>query len=194
LIGGDVPDPIDITLPEGWAVSISDAVLVQDVDALRSIPLTLYRGPVPGGTGYIAMYWGFPSLVPGNPIAAQVGGPTPEPDLVTDGLRLLRLSVVEPGCNVGTGAQRNYTFADGRTGAGASWSAVDCPDLPDTRGWFVSTTHEGLNFLFYAYLDPIDPLGPTPDEEAARVILQSVLDSVRFRPLGEILPTPGAGD
>ncbi len=190
LVGQDVPTPIEIALPEDWVVSVDDAILVQDVDALRTIPLTLYRGPVPGGTGYIAMYWGFPSLVAGNPMAAQVGAPTPEPNLFTDGLRLLRLSVVEAGCNVGTGPERSYNFAEGRTGRGASWSAVDCPELPDTRGWFVSTTQDGLNFLFYAYLDPIDPQGPTPEEETARVILQSILDSVRFRPLDDLVATP----
>lgn len=194
LIEQDLPAPIDITLPADWVVSIDDAILVQDVDALRTIPLTLYRGPVPGGTGYIAMFWGFPSLVAGNPLAAQAGGPTPEPDLLTDGLRLLRLSVVEPGCNVGTGTARTYTLAGGREGVGAAWSAVGCPELPDTRGWFVATTEGGLNFLFYAYTDPINPQGVTPEEEAARAVLQAALDSVRFRPLGAALPTPGAGE
>jgi protein-disulfide isomerase len=193
LIEGDLPTPIDIILPEGWGVSIDDAILVRDIDALRSVPLTLYRGPVPGGTGYIAMYWGFPSLVAGDPIAAELGGPTPVPNLVTDGRRLLRVSVVEAGCNVGTGPERTYTLAEGRTGTGVSWSAVDCPELPDTRGWFVSTTHESMNFVFYAYLDPIDPLGPTPEEETARVMLQSILDSVRFRPLSDIM-APRADD
>jgi hypothetical protein len=178
-----LPTPIDISLPDDWAVSINDTMIVRDIDALRTIPFTLYKGPVASGTGYIAMFWGFPSLVAGNPLAAQTTGAPPQANPYTDGLRLLRLAVVEPGCNVGTDTPRSYTLADGITGTGTGWSAVDCPELPDTRGWFIATRQHNLNFLFYAYLDPIDPQGVSPAEEAARQQLQDVLASIRFRPL-----------
>jgi protein-disulfide isomerase len=178
----ELDSPIDITLPGEWAVSFSDTLVLQDIDALRTVPFTLYKGPVEGGTGSIVMLWGFPSLVAGNPLAAEAGVETPDANLWTDGLRMLRLAVVEVGCNVGTDDPRNYEYA-GFTGVGTEWSAVNCPELPDTRGWFIGTQHEGINFLFYAYIDPIDPMGMTDAERVARQQIAGILESIVFRPL-----------
>ncbi|MEO0564709.1 MAG: thioredoxin domain-containing protein, partial [Chloroflexota bacterium] len=97
----NVGTPIDIALPEGWEIVLNDSMIVQDIDAIRTIPFVLYKGPVQSGTGSIALLWGFPSLLAGNPFSAEAGA-TPVPNLLTDGLRLLRLAVVEPGCNIGT--------------------------------------------------------------------------------------------
>jgi len=177
--------PIDITLPDGWEVALNDTLLIQDIDALRTVPFTLYKGPVTGGTGSIAMLWGFPSLLAANPLIAETEQTVPE-NLLTDGLRMLRLAIVEPGCNVGTDVERTYSLGDGIEGPGTAWSAVNCPELPDTRGWFVGTRQQNLNFLFFVYIDPIDPAGPTAEEQVAQEQLQAILDTVRFRDLAEL--------
>ena len=104
-----------------------------------------------------------------------------------DGLRLLRLAVTESGCNVGTDLERTYPLA-GSNGTGTQWSAVDCPTTADTRGWFVGLQHENINFIFYTYIEPIDPAGMTPSEQVARDQIQAILDSVRFLPLADFMP------
>ncbi|MEO0563432.1 MAG: hypothetical protein AAF125_15085, partial [Chloroflexota bacterium] len=87
---------------------------------------------------------------------------------------------------IGTAEEQTYTVGAGISGAGTRWSAVDCPELPDTRGWFVGTQQNNLNYLFYVYLDPIDPAGETPEEQVSKAQLQAVLDSVTFRTIDEI--------
>ena len=57
---------------------------------------------------------------------------------------------------------------------GTRFSAVDCPELPDTRGWFAGVQEGGINFVFYAFADPIDALS------SGQETLQAVLDSVTF--------------
>ncbi len=171
--------PVNITLPEDWTVSLSDVLLLRDVDAVRTIPFTLYKGPVEGGTGSIVLLWGFPNVTTGNPLEAELGVATPVPNLRIDGLRLLRLAVVEQGCNVGTDLEREYPLG-GQVGVGTEWSAVDCPELPDTRGWFVGVRQFNLNFIFFAYVEPIDPSAITEQERIARQQVQSILDTVTF--------------
>ncbi|MEM6527950.1 MAG: thioredoxin domain-containing protein [Chloroflexota bacterium] len=180
--------PIEIALPEGWTQSMSDTLLLRDIDAVRAVPFTLWKGPVDGGTGNIVLLWGFPNITTGNPFEAQAGIATPTPNLRVDGLRLLRLAVVEQGCNVGTDLERNYQIGE-FTGVGTEWSAVDCPELQDTRGWFVGTRQFNLNYLFYAYIEPIDPAGITESERTARRQIQTILETIRFLPPDE-LPTP----
>jgi len=182
--------PIELNLPPDWEQTLNDTLLLNDIDAVRTIPFTLWRGPVAGGaTGSIALLWGFPNVTTGNMMAAEMGlAMTPVPNLRVDGSRLLRLAVVEQGCNVGTDLEREYVVG-GRTGTGTAWSAVDCPELSDTRGWFVGVREQGLNFLFYAYVEPIDPTGVTSVERDARAELQAILDSVVFRQV-DTLPTP----
>ncbi len=184
-----VPAPIDITLPEGWVVALSDTLLLPDIDGvIRTIPFTLYSGPVEGGIGSIVLLWGFPNVTTGDLFAAQSGLATPVPNLRIDGSRLLRLAVVEQNCNVGTDLERQYTVG-GLTAVGTEWSAVDCPELPDTRGWFAGVRQFDLNFIFYAYVEPINPTGVTESELVARQQLQAILDTVTFR---EIDGTPTA--
>jgi hypothetical protein len=180
--GEAIDPPIDITLPDGWQVALSDTQLVNDVDnTVRTIPFTLYKGPVEGGVGSIALLWGFPNITSGNLFAAEMGAATPVPNLRIDGSRLLRLAVVEQGCNVGTDLEREYPLGD-VTGMGTEWSAVDCPELPDTRGWFVGTQQYGINFIFYVFIEPIDPSGITDAERTARQQIQAILDTVTFQP------------
>ncbi len=175
------PVPVDITLPPDWELTLNDTLLLNDIDSVRTIPFTLWQGPVPGGaTGSIVLLWGFPNVTTGNLMAAEMGMDiTPEPNLRIDGSRLLRLAVVEQGCNIGTDLEREY-MVGGQAGTGTAWSAVDCPALPDTRGWFVGVREQGVNFLFYAYIEPIDPAGVTETERQARAELQSILNSVSF--------------
>jgi hypothetical protein len=168
-----IPPPITIGLPQGWRTG-NDTLVLNDIDGMRSIPFTIYTGPVSNGVGSIVLLWGFPNLVAGNPFDVA----TPEPDLFTDGLRLLRLAIVETGCNIGTDLRRQYNIG-GLAAFGTQFSAVTCPELPDTRGWFAGLQQNGINFIFYTYADPIEAI------DGARAELQSILDSVRF-----VLPTP----
>ncbi len=174
LLGQAIQPPLDITLPNGWSEQMNDTLLLTDVDAMRPIPFVVWSGPVTGGTGRIVLLWGFPSVAGGNPFETLLE--TPAPDPWADGLRLLRLAVVDQGCNIGTDLRRDY-----RVGLlpaqGTQFSAVDCPESPDTRGWFAGLYEGGINFVFFAFTDPIDAMTQGDDE------MQAILDTVRFRPI-----------
>ena len=169
LLGQQIDPPLDITLPSGWRFG-TDTLILHDVDVeMRTVPLAVYTGPVTGGVGTIVLLWGFPSLVAGNPFT----GNGVEPDIWTDGLRLLRLAVVEEGCNIGTDLRTQYSIG-GLSAVGTQFSAVDCPELPDTRGWFSGVRISGINFVFYVFTDPIDAMNTAQTE------LQTILDTVVF--------------
>lgn len=184
LQGDRIAPPVTLSLPEGWAWGY-ETLLLQDIDGIRTIPFAIYQGRVTGGTGTIILLWGFPNLVSiENPLLVE----TIEPDLWSDGLRLLRLAVIEDGCNIGTDLRRNYSVG-GLTAVGTQFSAVDCPALADTRGWFAGLRQNNLNFIFYAYTEPIDAMSGAAADE-----LQAVLDTVTFQPLSSVVPeaTPEA--
>ncbi|MBZ0298753.1 MAG: hypothetical protein K8J31_03385 [Anaerolineae bacterium] len=171
-VGEGVEPPFRVTLPDNWQHGY-DTLTLPDVDAvLRAIPLVVYQGPVTGGTGTIVVLWGFPNIIASSPLILP-GTPTPAPDLWSDGLRLFRTTMVDQGCNAGTDLERPYSVG-GRTGRGTKFAIVDCPDTPDTRGWFVGVQEGGLNFVFYVYTEPIEAMD-TADTE-----LQAILDSVEF--------------
>lgn len=174
LMGDRVPPPLTIDLPDGWRMGY-DVLLLRDIDAIRNIPLAVYTGPVTGGQGTIVLLWGFPNLVIASPLLGEIA-----PDLWADGTRLLRLAVVESGCNIGTDLRRTYSIG-GLQAVGTQFAAVNCPELPDTRGWFAGLQQFNLNFIFYAFAEPLEALNGPAEAE-----LQAILDSVRFvRP-----PTP----
>ncbi len=176
LVHDNLPPPLTISLPAGWS-SGYDALVLQDIDGIRPIPFALYTGPVTGGTGYIVLLWGFPNLI-------RVGAT--EPDVWTDGTRLLRLAIVEQGCNVGTDLRRNYSVG-GLQAVGTQFAAVNCPQLPDTRGWFAALRQFNVSFVFYAYTDPIAAMdGDAPAQ------LQAILDTVQFV-MPEATPEATAG-
>ena len=181
LLGERIPPPLDIALPDGWQLGY-DTFILTDVDgAIRTIPLAVYAGPIPGGDGTIVLLWGFPNLMGANMFSANPDGP----DLWTDGLRLLRLAIIEEGCNIGTDLRRDYSIG-GQSAAGTQFSAVDCPELPDTRGWFAGVQQNGINFVFYAFADPIDAM------TTGQAALQAILDSIVFHvtPAAEATATP----
>lgn len=179
LLGESLEPPLTLSLPAGWRYGY-DALVMNDVDvAMRTIPVAVYTGPVTGGTGTIVLLWGFPNLVALSPLQTQ----TLEPDLWSDGLRLLRLTVIEQGCNIGTDLRTEYTIG-GRAATGTQFSAVDCPDLPDTRGWFAGLQENGINFIFYVFTDPIDAMNTAEPE------LQAILDTVEFRVPLAVTATP----
>lgn len=172
LLGEAIEPPLTIDLPPGWRFGY-DAILMNDLDGLpRSVPLAIYTGPVNEGAARatIVLLWGFPNLVVGNPFASDEVAT----DLWSDGLRLLRLVVIEQGCNIGTDLRRSYTVG-GLSAAGTQFAAVDCPDLPDTRGWFAGLREGNINFVFYVYTEPIDAM------DSAEAELQAILDSVVFQ-------------
>ncbi len=170
LTGVAVEPPLDMPLPEGWAFGF-DTMLFQEVGDLTYVPIALYKGAVTGGTGTIVLIWNFRSITTGNPLSAAYG----QPNLWVDGLRLLRALVFDPRCNIGTAAQQRYTVG-GKDAVGTQFAAVDCPDAPDTKGWFAGLTVDDVNFVFYVYTDPITAMDGVAKQE-----LQAVLDGVVFR-------------
>ena len=100
---------------------------------------------------------------------------TVEPDLWSDGVRLLRSAVIESDCNIGVDVRRTYRLGL-LSAEGTQWSAVSCKSgLPDTRGWFAGVQDNGVNFVFYVFTDPITAMDTSSGE------LQAILDTVRFR-------------
>ncbi|GAB4307981.1 MAG: hypothetical protein Kow00117_01260 [Phototrophicales bacterium] len=165
--------PIELTAPEGWEVGHLSAP-VQDLIGYRVIPVSIYRGPVPGGTGYIVVLWGFYNIGrAGNPLLGEENIIDPW----LDALRLLRLVLIEPECRYGTGERKDNLRVGNVLGSGADWSAVDCPTTADTRGWFVATNVDGINFAFYIYAEPIEAMDIPQTPE----VLQSILDSIEFK-------------
>lgn len=206
LTGLAIEAPVDLELPAGWR-SGYDTLVYSDLGELSYVPLGLFTGPVTGGEATIVLLWNFRSVTGGNPVLPPEL--QPEPSLWLDGLRLLRLLVIEPQCNIGTGPESTYRVG-GRAAVGTQFAAVDCQDntlagtltplptndpndplyLPDTRGWFAALEVDAIYFAFYVYADPISAMdGPAQAE------LQAILDSVQFRVgdfhalLTEVAPT-----
>lgn len=178
LQGSGYEPPFEIILPVGWTRAYNVLQMLDTDQAVRLVPLAIYSGPITGGQGTIALLWGFPNFTSGNPF--EPGGGTP--DLWADGLRLLRLAVIEPGCTIGTDMRTSYTIG-GLPAVGTQFSAVNCGELPDTRGWFAGIEQHGLNFIFFQYAEPIDAMTTGQAE------LQAILDSIVFQ-IAAQTPTP----
>lgn len=172
LAGRGAAPPVTMNFPPGWAYAYDTLALVDVDNTLRPIPLAVYRGPVTGGTGTIVLLWGFPNFLAVSPLTL-LDAPTPAPDLWSDGLRLFRLALVDAGCNAGTDLQRPYSVG-GLAATGTQFAIVDCPESPDTRGWFAGLQVGGLNFVFYMYAEPITAMDTAWDE------LQAILDTAVF--------------
>jgi hypothetical protein len=170
LTGIRIPPPFTITLPEGWGRA-SDTFIYEELGDVVTVPFVLYQGPVTGGRGTILVLWNFRSAAAANPL----GTPTTERFNWSDGLRLLRYPVFEPTCNIGTEPQRTFSVG-GRPATGTNFAAVDCPGLPDTRGWFAGLTVNDVPFVFYVYADPLEAMANSVPWE-----LQAILDSVVFQ-------------
>jgi hypothetical protein len=185
LAGQKIEPPLDIALPADWQVVGADVQVLPDLDgSIRGFPFKVFRGPVTGGTGTIVLYWGFPNLnlASGDTTVQMMTGTQVAPDLWSDGLRILNLAVVEQGCTVGTDLKRSYRVGN-LSATGTQFSAVNCPELPDTRGWFAGVQEKGLNFVFYVYVEGaqvmdnanLDAFRNASDQ------LQAILDTVQFR-------------
>lgn len=170
MLGSDMVAPIVFNLPEGW-VTNSFVMPVPDLGQESNIPFTYYSGPVTGGTGTIVVLWGYPSIFP---LSLAEVNPTIEGRFWADGLRLLYLAVLEPDCQVSLDVERTFKVG-GLDAVGTYFAAFECPETPDTRGWFAVLQHEDVNFAFYTYADPMDILnGPALNE------LQAMLDRLRI--------------
>lgn len=177
LAGERIPPPLDITLPDDWRAVGYDVMVLNDMGTIRGVPVAVYQGEVTGGRGTIVLLWGFPNISDPFP---DSGSPV-EPNLWSDGLRLLRLAVLEQGCNVGTDDQRTYRIGL-LSAVGTQFSAVECPELAATRGWFAGVQEGGLNFVFYAYAEGDQVIDPQRVDvfNTASQEMQAILDSVRF--------------
>lgn len=169
MLEEEVPPPLTLNLPAGWQ-SGSGVRLFNDIGDLRVVPFGLYTGPLTGGQGFIVVLWDFPNATSGNPFLAD----GTEPDLYVDGLRLLRLLILETECVIGTDLKMEYSIG-GRIASGTQFSTTDCPEIQNTRGWFAGLFEQNVPFMFYAYTEPLSAM-----DGAAQQELQQILDSVQF--------------
>ncbi|MDQ7025834.1 MAG: hypothetical protein Q9P01_21700 [Anaerolineae bacterium] len=168
LLDLPIQAPITIDLPDDWGFAYNVFVYADLDGRIETVPFAYYEGPVTNGTGTIILLWGFDSVV--NPFEGQGMSPW------LDGLRLLRLVIMDNECNIGTAPERDYSVGE-IAATGTQFSAVDCPEgIPDTRGWFAAAFVDNVNFAFYMYIDPLQPAG-TP----AEFDLQQILDTIEFR-------------
>lgn len=159
------PPPLEITLPDGWNAAHMQIPYRTLQGETRYIPLTVYFGPLSGGTnGFIYLYWGFPGVV---------NLATGEHNLWADGVQMLRGSLVGDACNLGVYDQQTFSVG-GQEGVGAFYQASDCKNESDTAGWFTTVNIYDGNFAFYTAVEPWSSLS---DQRAA---LQAILDSVKF--------------
>ncbi len=166
--GEDLPPPIRITLPDNWG-SAHDGLVFEDIGEVRVLPFAVYGGPLPqGGDGYIVLLWGFPATMGSNPLQPR------EPNLYIDGLRYLRIVLLEVGCNVGTDFQYDDYTIGGLPASGTQFAAVDCPTTTDTRGWFAGLNVDDVNFIFYTYAEPLAAM------DGQEAFFQAILDTVEF--------------
>jgi len=176
------PPPLDIKLPPNWKFGYQ-LVPIRDQFVQAAMSMAVYQGPVTGGQGTIIILWGFPSLAPpptlsGAQLLTNAPG-TPAPDLQAqaiwaDGLRLLQGTVLDLTCNVGHFGQRTLMIG-GQQAIGEYFAASQCQGEPDTAGWFAGLRQGGGNFLFYAYIDPVQAYNQGRPE------VQQILDTVVFR-------------
>lgn len=180
LLPGNAP-PLQIRLPAGWKVGYQ-VVPIRASLVEATMNLAVYIGPVQNGLGTILVLWGFPSLasprITPDPNATPGADPFTLQMLYADGLRLLQGTVLDITCNVGTAGERSFTVG-GVTGSGTFFNVSQCQGEPDTAGWFVGVSQYGRNYLFYAYIDPIEAYND------ARGELQRILDTITFD-----VPTP----
>ncbi len=175
------PPPLDIKLPPNWKFGYQ-LVPIRDQFIQATMNMAVYQGPVTGGQGTIIILWGFPSLAPpptlsGAQLLTNAPG-TPAPDLQgqmiwADGLRLLQGTILDITCNVGHFGQRTLTIG-AQQAIGEYFAASQCQGEPDTAGWFAGLRQPGGNFLFYAYIDPVQAYNQGRPE------VQQILDTVVF--------------
>lgn len=160
------PPPVSIALPEGWNALHLEVPFSAFDGQTRSIPLTIYFGPLPGGAqGYLYLYWGFPNVVDFD------GGF----NLWADGVQILRGSLVGSSCNLGLDEQKTFSVG-GHEGVGTYYAAVGCADETDTTGWFAALRVGQGSYAFFTAVEPFDALA---DQRGA---LQAILDTVEFLP------------
>lgn len=160
------PPPLRIALPEGWNALHLEVPFSAFDGQTRSIPLTIYVGPLSDGVqGYIYLYWGFPNVVDFNG----------EFNLWADGIQILRGSLVGSSCNLGLDEQMTFSVG-GHEGVGTYYAAVGCADETDTTGWFAALRVGQGSYAFFTAVEPFDALA------AQRGALQAILDTVEFLP------------
>ncbi len=174
-IAPGVPPPFTIALPEGWREGYS-ILPVRDGLSRSGVPVAIYTGPIPDQpdtTGWIVVLWGYPSL-----------SATGRADPWADGLRFLRGALLDTSCTVGTDLSRYFSVGGSEDAIGTYFQAVGCQGEPDTAGWFAGTQNQGGNYVFYAYVDPLESFNP------AIPTLQRILDSIVWQPIPTLTPSP----
>lgn len=171
-----VSPPVMVPLPAEWE-TVDLVVPLRTFDGeLHDAPLTIYFGRLAEDvTGFVYLYWGFPSTMDYI---------TLEYNPWSDGVQILRGSLVGETCNLGLYDQRAFMVGD-YEGVGAYYQASECDDEASTAGWFVSLRVDDVSFVFYTAVEPWDALNEY------QIVLQAILDRVTFTPL-DAEPDTGA--
>jgi hypothetical protein len=103
--------------------------------------------------------------------------------LWSDGLRLLTGTVFDITCNTAQYGQRTFTVG-GKTAIGTYFNASQCPNTPDTIGWFAVLNQFGGNYMFVMYVDPYSAYNDSRGD------LQNILDTVEFHAPAASSATP----
>lgn len=184
---------LSFKFPQGWVYAFQ-RVSVRTGLSESFMNVAIYRGPLPKGTGTIIVLWGYPNTVAPPTSTPGSGTPTGVPGsgtdilsqmLWTDGLRLLQGAILDITCNVGTTGQRMFSVGNVQ-GIGTFYNVTGCQGEPETAGWFVGVNQYERNYLFYAYIEPVDAYND------ARGDLQKILDTVQFIPPPTVTPTPAS--
>lgn len=169
-----VPPPLTLKLPDGWK-STYTVILPRDQLSEQLMNVAAYAGPVADkGTGFIFIFWNFPSITPLNPGATPLSAEELSRQMIlSDGFRLLRGTVVDISCQVGVYAD---VFKLGGTPVtGQRFQTVGCQDgTPDNAGWYVGAFPNNRELLIYAYVEPVSAYN------SGRADLQHILDTVQF--------------
>jgi len=181
------PPPFAITLPTRWR-STYTRVTVQDQFSRANVNIAAYAGPLANnakGTGFIYVLWNFPSVMPANPAASPLpAAQFNQQMLLSDGIRLLRGTVIDISCIVGNYGQTSFKVG-GQDAIGQHFQVTGCQDgTPELAGWYAGLRLNGRSLLFYSYVDPVSAYNN------GQADLQKVLDSVDFNSAPVISATP----
>ncbi|MBX3085315.1 MAG: hypothetical protein KF716_27020 [Anaerolineae bacterium] len=182
--------PLAINVPKDWQFGFFQSVS-GDPATRGKVSWAIYRGKIRAGNVMVIVLWNYPSVSVPATLAPQPGTPTKTPlplpttianltttqlQLHSDGLRLLRGTVVDITCNIGNYGLRTDLTVGKLPAIGESFAASQCQSESDVIGWFAGIEQYDEDYLFYVLIDPTDAFNDVALD------VQNILDSVQFQP------------
>ena len=200
--------PLAINLPPDWQYGFFQSTS-GDPATRGKVSWAVYRGKIRAANVLVIVLWNYPSVAAPATLVPQLGTPTRTPiplpttianltaaqlQLHTDGLRLLRGTVLDITCNVGNYGLRTDVTVGKLPAIGESFAASQCQGESDVIGWFAGIEQFERDYLFYVLVDPTSAFNDVALDA------QGILDSVQFQPppvvdatalpTGEVRDTP----